>query len=507
MTNKNSKDQADICLILEGTYPYVSGGVSGWAHELIKSQDHMTFHLVCLLPNKKIPAHKYQLPKNVIGITNIVIQEFDDGVSEIPENVSKKLFDELEHSLQRLQTNPDYDSFRKLIKTIRNSNYKIGRKLLMNSPEAWNMLVRMHLASSPKTSFIDYFWSWRSLFGGMFSTILSELPNAAVYHALCTGYSGLYLARAHIETGRPCLLTEHGIYTNERRIEIASADWLKDLPFAGFHLEKGHNDRDLRDFWVDVFSSYSKICYDACEKIITLYKGNQDFQIADGADPTKSYIIPNGVDVDAFSALNKDQDHPPTIALIGRVVPIKDIKTFLYTCSELKKSIPNLKAYVMGPMDEDRDYYDECMTVVKHENLDKTVDFTGKVNIKEYLPSVDVLVLTSISEAQPLVILEAGAAGIPTVATDVGSCGEIIYGTEDEKPNLGEGGVIVPLASPGDTAVSLKKLLTDKSFYKKCSDTIKQRVKKYYHKDDQNQAYKEIYGDLVIKSAKKRRVA
>ena len=42
------------------------------------------------------------------------------------------------------------------------------------------------------------------------------------------------------------------------------------------------------------------------------------------------------------------------------------------------------------------------------------------MRLDEYLPRVDAIALTSLSEAQPLTVLEAGAAGIPTVATDVG---------------------------------------------------------------------------------------
>ena len=40
---------ADVCLILEGTYPYVTGGVSVWTDDLIRAQSHLTFHLVTLL--------------------------------------------------------------------------------------------------------------------------------------------------------------------------------------------------------------------------------------------------------------------------------------------------------------------------------------------------------------------------------------------------------------------------------------------------------------------------
>ena len=63
------------------------------------------------------------------------------------------------------------------------------------------------------------------------------------------------------------------------------------------------------------------------------------------------------------------------------------------------------------------------------------------------------LALTSISEAQPLVILEAGAAGVPTVATDVGACREMIEGPQSEVPPLGPGGAIVGLLIPSGASV------------------------------------------------------
>ena len=57
------------------------------------------------------------------------------------------------------------------------------------------------------------------------------------------------------------------------------------------------------------------------------------------------------------------------------------------------------------------------------------------------------MALTSISEAQPLVLLEAMAAGVPVLATDVGSCREIIEGATDEDKALGKAGEVVSIAS------------------------------------------------------------
>src|SRR5262249_33943294 len=132
-----------------------------------------------------------------------------------------------------------------------------------------------------------------------------------------------------------------------------------------------------------------------------------------------------------------------------------------------------------------------------HLQLEDTLVFTGKVNVMDYLGSIDVIVLTSLSEAQPLVIIEAGAAGIPTVATDVGACREMIMGSRRESPALGDGGVVVPLANPRAVASALQRLLTQPEYYRLCSRAIAERVRCYYSKADQQAAYAGLYQQLV----------
>ena len=80
---------------------------------------------------------------------------------------------------------------------------------------------------------------------------------------------------------------------------------------------------------------------------------------------------------------------------------------------------------------EDKKYAQECFDLVKALNV-SDVEFTGRINVRDYLGKMDFTLLTSISEGQPLTILESFAAHKPVVATDVGNCYGLIYGESDE---------------------------------------------------------------------------
>ena len=495
-------DEADVCLILEGTYPYVSGGVSTWAHDLIISQPQLTFSLVCILAPDSKRDLKYEIPENVIEIRHIVLQKLPERDRRIPKKWRENLFKDLEIPILHLQYKAKLQYLKQILKSLNHGNFKPDEHVLLNSYEAWKMLLRMYRSSVGEGSYLNFFWSWRGLLAGMYSVLIADLPLAKVYHSLCTGYAGLFLARAHVITGNPCVLTEHGIYTNERRIEITAASWLNDQKAMSLNIMRPLYERDLKDYWIDTFSGYSQLCYQACNKIITLFEGNQKFQLEDGADPEKMMIVPNGIDVERYAAIPKEYDHPPTVAFIGRVVSIKDVKTFIRAVAAAKLLVPQIKALVMGPTDEEEEYFQECVDLVKTMKLQDTLTFTGKLKIEEHLSRIDLIVLTSVSEAQPLVILEAGAAGIPFVATDVGACRELAFGRSDESPPLGQGGEICPLSNAKEVADSIVKLLTNERFYKSCSVALAERIRLYYNKDRQREAYSKIYEEQFMISNK-----
>lgn len=490
----STQQPADICMILEGTYPYVAGGVSSWVHDMLQTHKDRSFHLVCLLPDRQERKRRYTVPDNVVGIEHVYLQDLPAGSRPMPGD--HRLFRRMEHGITALMEAGQLEDLALLDTALAPARRRLGRRRLLNSPAAWQSVLRLYDREMPEGSFLEFFWSWRSMMSSLFAVLLAEIPPARAYHTISTGYAGALAARAHIETRRPALITEHGIYTNERRIEITMANWLHEVNAGSLAVQR--KKRDLRDLWIDTFTGYSHCAYSAAWKIITLYGGNQDLQRRDGAPEDRLLVIPNGIDYDRYSAVPRQTvGQPPTIALIGRVVPIKDVKTYIRAAAMLRQQIPDLQALILGPFDEDPGYGQECRDLVAMLGLGETVKFMGQVKLDDWLGRIDAIVLTSISEAQPLVILEAGAAGVPTVATDVGACREMILGPPDESPALGAGGAITPLANPQATAAALAALLRNPETLAAASRAIQERVRLRYNKRHLDRIYGDLYAEAI----------
>ena len=69
-------EETDVCLILEGTYPYVRGGVSAWVHRLIEGMPEISFSLLAISPNRDYASKPdYELPPNVRTFAEVFIHE------------------------------------------------------------------------------------------------------------------------------------------------------------------------------------------------------------------------------------------------------------------------------------------------------------------------------------------------------------------------------------------------------------------------------------------------
>ncbi len=115
------------------------------------------------------------------------------------------------------------------------------------------------------------------------------------------------------------------------------------------------------------FETIGRVCYDAAEDIISLYEGNRLRQVLDGAPARKTRNIPNGINLPRLAALRdrRGPSVPRVMCLIGRVVPIKDVKTFIRAMLTITREMPDAEGWIAGPEDEDPDYAQECHSLAE----------------------------------------------------------------------------------------------------------------------------------------------
>lgn len=486
----------DVLFLCEGTYPYVPGGVSSWIHSLIVGMRDLNFGILYLHTSEKEELKlRYELPPN---LQDLVVFNLYDMVYK-PQSSSPFQADAWRDVKPFLQgiIRGEATGFERAVRHLAGTAGgppSLTMRDLSASYDAWEVLTEAYRETYPAASFNDFFWSWRYAFLPLFKLFHAEIPQARMYHTVTTGWSGILAAIASAKMKRPYIVTEHGLYVNERRIEISQADWIYvDAPTRG-HLEIGLG--TFKEIWINLFLALGKICYEGAEEIFTLFEGNRQREIEFGAPPEKIRIIPNGVNVEAFSQ-PKANALPASdafrVALVGRVVPIKDIKTFIKACRHMANEIPNLEVYICGPEDENPEYYAACETLVDALGLHKVVKFTGRVDVREYYHCLDVQVLTSISEGQPLVVIEGFCAGLPCVASDVGACSELILGGNPEDRALGPAGIVTWVGNPRQTAEAVISLYRDPERKKQMGEAAKKRAASYYQRTDMLAAYHEIY--------------
>lgn len=160
-------------------------------------------------------------------------------------------------------------------------------------------------------------------------------------------------------------------------------------------------------------------------------------------------VITNPVDIERFNR-PKIQHDDFIIITAGRLSEQKNQKLLIEAVGELKNEINNLKLIILGdgPLREELDSF------IRGKGLDEIVRLLGNVdNIEDYYAKADIFALCSLYEGVPLVILEAMAAGLPVITTDVGGIKDILQ----------DGGILVPAGDDRAYIDALRQLISDKS--------------------------------------------
>ncbi|MFC4158848.1 GT4 family glycosyltransferase PelF [Chitinimonas lacunae] len=498
---------ADIALLLEGTYPYISGGVSSWVHQMVTAFSDYRFALVFI--GSKADEYgepRYQMPPNVVHLeTHFLHTPHSEAEARPRAGDAQTIATVAElHDWFRQGRGSGGDAvFRQLAEMLL-AREDVGRDEFLYARTAWDYICRQYRERCTDPSFVDYFWTVRSMHEPLWTLakVTQTLIPVRLYHTISTGYAGYLGALLKQHRGRPLLTSEHGIYTKERKIDLFQSAWVRDNRdvFQKHASELSY----FRTLWIRFFQGLGLACYQASDRIVALYENNRLRQIEDGAPAERTLNIPNGIKLNRFAPIRSVRsdapDSPPVLCLLGRVVPIKDIKTFIRAMRTVVNQLPEAEGWIVGPDNEDPDYAKECRALAQGLGLADRVKFLGFQKPEDIFPKVKLLVLSSISEALPLSLLEGYAAGIPGVTTDVGSCRQLIFGLDAEDQAIGPSGDVVPIANPEALGKSCLRLLKDFALWQGCQQAAICRVERYYTDDLMFGRYRDLYGELLAQS-------
>ena len=201
-------------------------------------------------------------------------------------------------------------------------------------------------------------------------------------------------------------------------------------------------------------------------------------------------VIPNGVDVEKFDEIKVQKEKKYfKILFVGRLHPQKGLKYLIEAIKGIKDKIKiPFKVVIIGSGQLDQ----KLKTIVKKYHLEDYFEFKGKVFgedlIKEYKSS-HLFVLPSVFEGQPLTLLEAWAAKLPVIVTDVG-------GNKDFVENGKNGWIINSKNSEVLADILIKTIKLDNDKLEKIGKKGYELVKTKYCWDNIiNKTYK-VYSSL-----------
>lgn len=492
---------ADIALLLEGTFPYVSGGVSSWINQIIRAYPQYRYAIV-FLGSRRSDYHgfKYELPSNVVHFEeHYLYDDLNTHIQPAPRKGDTAAFAMVREGLDLLaRSHESQAETMRILRAITHEMMPGGRLQLddfLYSENAWELICDGYRQHCTDPSFVDYFWTIRIMLQPLWllARVCHNLIPVRMMHSASTGYAGFLGAMLHNTRQLPLVLSEHGIYTKERQIDLIKSEWIRDNRnvFQRDPTELSY----FRVMWIQFFEWLGRYCYEAANPIVALYEANRLRQISDGAPPARTTNIANGIQLARFVPLRSQRPEtpPPVLCLIGRVVPIKDVKTFIRAMRRVVNIMPDAQGWIAGPTEEDAAYAQECKNLVASLGLEEKVRFLGFQKVENLMPKIGLIVLSSISEALPLVILEGYAAGVPVVSTDVGSCRQLIEGLDDEDRALGSSGSVVNIADPQALADAAVALLQDHGTWNAASQAGIARVERYYTDTIMFGRYRDIY--------------
>lgn len=197
------------------------------------------------------------------------------------------------------------------------------------------------------------------------------------------------------------------------------------------------------------------ISYEIKEQIEKVYKVNSNIE-----------LIFNPVILENFAKVALNNRTGKTFISVGRLTDEKNQQLLIQAFRDVHLTIHDSKLIILG----DGPKKDLLISLIKKFNLEEVVQLKGAVqNVVDYLGKADIFVLTSLYEGMPLAVLEAMAAGLPIIATNVGGLKEIVT----------DNGILVESMNKRELVDKMILLMNNKAIRKQYAKSSLRNVKKY----------------------------
>jgi glycosyltransferase involved in cell wall biosynthesis len=483
-----------VLIATEGTYPFYRGGVSTWCDRLTHGLPDIDFKLFALTTDPFSPA-RYPLAPNVLE----VVRAPQWGFTQPAEHHSALTFSSFRRHRKSTSSDvierafkPLFEQFLSLVFAQSPNTVELGETLVllhfyfrthdyqltMNSATAWSVFVHAaratyenRPAATERPALGEVKQAFRLLYH-LLTVLHTKVPEVDLVHSSAAAFCGIPCILSKLMRGTPYLLTEHGVYLREQYLNLRS---------------------QVESFFVRWFLSrlcgaIAKLSYQLADQISPVCAYNARWERKLSADPKRIRVIFNGVDPGKFRPCPPVSKSRPRISTVGLIYPLKGQSDLIKATAIVRQEVPEVDVQIYGAS-TDADYFARCRRLVADKQLEKNITFAGLTKEPWRVYSdADIVVLPSISEGFPYVVVEAMMCGAAIVASDVGGVREALGGT----------GLLTPSRSPAALARAILFLLLNPAERQRLGALAMARALELFTEERFLRNYHEVYWELYL---------
>lgn len=231
------------------------------------------------------------------------------------------------------------------------------------------------------------------------------------------------------------------------------------------------------------------------DRIVELTPGGIEEHLGKGIGCREQYVsIFSGIDLAPYNGFATHRSHTRSalglqsddflVGAVGRLEPVKGFQYFIEAAKRIAGAAPNVRFILAGQGSMERELREGASCIGDR------FSFLGpRDDIPDLMAAMDVLIVPSLNEGMGRVLLEAGAAHTPAVASNVGGIPEVVRD--------GETGTLVPPGSPESIAEAVLDLYADRARLERFGRAAHRRVVPEYGLEHMVVRIESMYEDLL----------